>query len=133
MTDLRDQLQTTMAGSYTLDRELGGGMSRSFLADGLQLGRQMVVKVLSPELVAGISAECLELEIRLAASLQQVNIVPLLLAGELWASSTSGHSMFVTPKGTDLEAMDTASRAGTGGGGYMPPSGHVPQDDDLAL
>lgn len=34
MTDLRDQLQTTLGGSYTLERELGGGgMSRVFVAE----------------------------------------------------------------------------------------------------
>lgn len=32
--DLRDQLQATLTGTYTLDRELGGGgMSRVFLAE----------------------------------------------------------------------------------------------------
>ncbi|HEU4585401.1 MAG TPA: serine/threonine-protein kinase, partial [Gemmatimonadaceae bacterium] len=83
MSDLREQLQSTLAGSYTLDRELGGGgMSRVFLADELRLGRRVVVKVLSPELAAGISAERFEREIRLAASLQQANIVPVLSAGE---------------------------------------------------
>ena len=57
MTDLRDQLQSTLSGSYNLERELGGGgMSRVFLADELRLGRRVVVKVLSPELAAGISA-----------------------------------------------------------------------------
>jgi tetratricopeptide (TPR) repeat protein len=40
------------------------------------------VKVLTPELTAGISADRFEREIRLAASLQQANIVPLLSAGE---------------------------------------------------
>ena len=83
MIDLREQLQGTLSGSYTLERELGGGgMSRVFLADELRLGRQVVVKVLSPELAAGISAERFEREIRLAASLQQANIVPLLSAGD---------------------------------------------------
>jgi len=83
MTDLRDQLQSTLSGSYTLERELGGGgMSRVFLADELRLGRRVVVKVLSPELAAGISAERFEREIRLAASLQQANIVPVLAVGE---------------------------------------------------
>ena len=57
-------------------------MSRVFVADELRLGRKVVVKVLSPELAAGISAERFEREIRLAASLQQANIVPVLSAGE---------------------------------------------------
>jgi serine/threonine-protein kinase len=40
-----------------------------------------VVKVLSPELAAGLSTERFEREIQLAASLQQANIVPLMSAG----------------------------------------------------
>ena len=81
--DLRDQLQAALGGAYTLGRELGGGgMSRVFLAEDMRLGRTVVVKVLAPELVAGISAERFEREIRLAASLQQANIVPLLTAGD---------------------------------------------------
>jgi hypothetical protein len=45
--DLREQLQATLSGSYTLERELGGGgMSRVFVAeelhaaDGWRLGSQ---------------------------------------------------------------------------------------------
>jgi tetratricopeptide (TPR) repeat protein/tRNA A-37 threonylcarbamoyl transferase component Bud32 len=83
MTDLQKQLQSTLSGSYTLERELGGGgMSRVFLADEVKLARKVVVKVLSPELAAGISAERFEREILLAASLQQANIVPVLSTGE---------------------------------------------------
>jgi eukaryotic-like serine/threonine-protein kinase len=79
---LRDQLQATLSGSYTLERELGGGgMSRVFLAEETQLNRKVVVKVLSTELAAGISAERFQREIRTAASLQQANIVPVLAAG----------------------------------------------------
>ena len=57
-------------------------MSRVFLAEDTRLGRTVVVKVLAPELVAGISAERFEREIRVAAALQQANIVPLLTAGD---------------------------------------------------
>ena len=81
--ELRQQLQQTLGSTYTLERELGGGgMSRVFVAEETRLGRRVVVKVLTPELTAGISAERFEREIRLAASLQQANIVPLLSAGE---------------------------------------------------
>jgi tetratricopeptide (TPR) repeat protein/tRNA A-37 threonylcarbamoyl transferase component Bud32 len=102
MAELRDQLQSTLSGSYTLERELGGGgMSRVFLADELRLGRQVVVKVLSPELAAGISAERFEREIRLAASLQQANIVPVLSVGD-----TNGLPYYTMPyvEGESLRA-----------------------------
>src|SRR5678816_958365 len=56
MTDLRERLQTTLGDNYILERELGGGgMSRVFVADETALGRKVVVKVLPPELVAGVS------------------------------------------------------------------------------
>jgi len=82
--DLREQLLSTLGSGYTFGRELGGGgMSRVFMADDLRLGRKVVVKVLAPDLAAGVSVERFEREIRLAASLQQANIVPLLAAGEV--------------------------------------------------
>jgi serine/threonine-protein kinase len=81
--DLREQLQRTLGDSYQLERELGGGgMSRVFVAEERALGRKVVVKVLSPELAAGVSSERFAREIRVAARLQQANIVPLLTTGE---------------------------------------------------
>ena len=81
-TDLRTQLQTTLGDGYTLERELGGGgMSRVFLAREHALGREVVVKLLSPELAASLSAERFTREIKLAAALQEPHIVPVLAAG----------------------------------------------------
>src|SRR6478672_1428404 len=83
MANLQDQLSASLSGAYTIERELGGGgMSRVFLAEESRLRRKVVVKVLSPELAAGISAERFEREIQLAASLMQANIVPVLSTGE---------------------------------------------------
>ena len=83
MTDLRDQLQASLGNAYVLERELGGGgMSRVFVATETALGRRVVVKVVSLEIAAGVSVTRFAREIRLAASLQQANIVPLLSAGE---------------------------------------------------
>jgi TolB-like protein/Tfp pilus assembly protein PilF len=82
-TDLRSHLESTLGASYTIEGELGGGgMSRVFVATERALGRRVVIKVLSPELAAEVSAKRFEREIRLAASLQQANIVPVLSAGE---------------------------------------------------
>src|SRR5688500_16140912 len=82
-TDLQDRLKATLGGSYTIDRELGGGgMSRVFVAEETSLGRKVVVKVLSPELAAGISVDRFKREIQMAARLQQANIVPVHSAGE---------------------------------------------------
>jgi TolB-like protein len=80
---LRDQLQSTLGTACTLTRELGGGgMSRVFVARDVALDRDVVVKVLAPDLAAGVSAERFAREIKLAAGLQQANIVPLLSAGQ---------------------------------------------------
>src|SRR5262249_33534732 len=83
-TDLRSQLQATLGGAYTLERELGGGgMSRVFAAEETALGRKVAVKVLPPELVVGVSVERFKREILVAAKLQHPHIVPVLSAGEL--------------------------------------------------
>ena len=80
--DLREHLQFSLGNSYTLERELGGGgMSRVFVAEEASLGRRVVVKVLAPELAHELSAERFAREIRLAASLQHPNIVPVHSAG----------------------------------------------------
>lgn len=81
-SDLLAQLQEVLGGSYRVDRELGGaGMSRVFLAHEVDLERQVVVKVLPPDLAAGINADRFRREIQLAARLQHPHIVPLLSAG----------------------------------------------------
>ena len=81
--ELRDELQKTFGDSYTIERELGGGgMSRVFLAVEQSLGRRVVVKMLPDETAAAVSIERFKREIRLAASLQQANIVPVLAAGD---------------------------------------------------
>src|SRR6476619_7673812 len=83
MTDIRSDLQTALGDSYKLERELGGGgMSWVFLAEETALGRKVVVKVLSPELLAGVNIDRFRREIQLAARLQQAQIVPVLSAGE---------------------------------------------------
>jgi len=84
MSELRDELQRTLGDTYTLERELGGGgMSRVFMAEDNALGRKVVVKVLSPDLTAGVNVDRFKREIQLAARLLQAQIVPVLAAGEL--------------------------------------------------
>jgi tetratricopeptide (TPR) repeat protein/tRNA A-37 threonylcarbamoyl transferase component Bud32 len=83
---LRDELQQTLGTAYTLERELGGGgMSRVFLAEELSLGRKVVVKVLPPEIAAGVNVDRFKREIQMAARLQHPHIVPVLTAGEMGA------------------------------------------------
>ena len=81
---LRDQLQDALGASYTITRELGGGgMSRVFVAREESLRRNVVVKVLPPDLLAGVNAERFDREIELAAGLQHPHIVPVLTAGNM--------------------------------------------------
>ncbi|MEO8634450.1 MAG: protein kinase [Gemmatimonadales bacterium] len=82
MTSLDDRLRDALADRYRLERELGGGgMSRVWVATEIALDRQVVVKVIATELTEGLSAERFTREVRLAARLQQANIVPVLNAG----------------------------------------------------
>jgi eukaryotic-like serine/threonine-protein kinase len=85
MTDkLREQLQGALGSTYSIGRELGGGgMSRVFVAEENSLGRTVVVKVLSPELTAGVNIDRFKREIKLAARLQHPHIVPVLQSGEI--------------------------------------------------
>ena len=82
-TVLRDQLQQSIGETYTIERELGGGgMSRVFVAHERALDRRVVIKVLPPELAAGLNSERFRREIQLVAGLQHPHIVPVLTAGD---------------------------------------------------
>src|SRR6266576_699907 len=66
-----------------MKRELrAGGMARVFVARDETLARDVVVKVLPPELTYNFSAARFAREIKLAAALQEPHIVPVLTAGQ---------------------------------------------------
>jgi eukaryotic-like serine/threonine-protein kinase len=107
--ELQEQLQVALGGSYTVQRELTrGGMSRVFLATETALDRAVVIKVISPDLAAGVSASRFAREIRLAASLQQANIVPLLSAGE-----SAGLPYYTMPFVAGLSLRDRLGKVGS--------------------
>jgi eukaryotic-like serine/threonine-protein kinase len=56
-------------------------MSLVFVARDDSLGREVVVKILMPDLAATLNVERFTREIKLVAKLQQANIVPVLTAG----------------------------------------------------
>ena len=86
-------LSQALTGGYTIERELGGGgMSRTYLAREHALSRQVVVKVLSPDLLQGLSIERFKREVLLAAQLQHPHVVPVLSAGD-----TDGMPWFTMP------------------------------------
>jgi Tol biopolymer transport system component len=82
MTDLTQRLAAALGGAYTITGELGGGgMARVFVARENALERDVVVKVLPPDLGAGVNVERFRREIQLAAKLQHPHIVTVLTAG----------------------------------------------------
>ena len=82
--DLKVRLEKTLGGTYTIERELGGGsMSRVFLAHDNSLDRKIVLKVLPAEMAATVMLDRFRREIQLAAQLQHPHIVPLFSAGEV--------------------------------------------------
>ncbi|HUQ20740.1 MAG TPA: serine/threonine-protein kinase [Gemmatimonadaceae bacterium] len=80
--NLRRELQQALGTTYTIERELGGGgMSRIYVANENSLDRKVVVKVLPPEVAAGVKVERFKREIQFLARLHHPHIVPLLAAG----------------------------------------------------
>jgi eukaryotic-like serine/threonine-protein kinase len=123
--DLRSQLQANLPG-YSIERELGGGgMARVFVAHETALGRSVVIKVLSPELAAGVSGRRFAREIRLLASLQQANIVPVLTSGE-----TDGLPYYTMPF---VEGRSLRDRIDTEGAFSLPETIGVLRDVARAL
>ena len=82
--DLSTRLAAALSASYRIDDELRpGGMSRVFLATELRFQRRVVIKVLAPELAAGLQLERFEREMQLTGALQDPHIVPVLNAGDV--------------------------------------------------
>lgn len=92
-TSLQDLLQSSLGDAYRVERELApGGMSRLFLATEQSLERQVVVKLLPPELASEASAQRFQREMLVTARLQHAHILPVLSAG-----ARDGLLYYVTP------------------------------------
>jgi len=74
----------TVGGHYRIDRRLGeGGMSYVYLAQDLEAGREVALKVLSPRLIRDPgSVERLKREAAIAMRLEHPNVCPILGLGE---------------------------------------------------
>jgi serine/threonine-protein kinase len=82
VTELIAVLRGALAGRYDVQRELGrGGMATVFLADDLKHGRPVAIKVLHPEIAAGLGSDRFLREIQIAARLQHPHILPLYDSG----------------------------------------------------
>jgi serine/threonine-protein kinase len=105
MASISERLLSALGGSYTIERELtGGGMALVFVGEDHDLQRKVVIKILPPELAAGVSAERFRREILTVARLQHPHIVPVLKAGEV-----DGLPYFVMPY-VDGESIDVRLR-----------------------
>lgn len=90
MPDLRSKLQTALGDRYRISRELtGGGMSRIYLAEDRVLEREVVVKVLAPDLVDEERIGRFRLEVLQTARMQHPTIVPVIEVGAI--EDTVGH------------------------------------------
>src|SRR5258705_12632289 len=91
-----DEVETligSLAGRYTIERELGaGGMATVYLAHDEKHDRKVAIKVLKPELAAVLGAERFVVEIKTTASLQHPHILPLFDSG-----TAEGFLFYVMP------------------------------------
>ena len=83
------ELTAALADRYRVERELGrGGMATVYLAHDLKHDRPVALKVLHPEIAAGLGPERFLREIRLTARLQHAHILPVFdsgaVAGRPW-------------------------------------------------
>ena len=78
-----DKLREALAGSYSIDRELGrGGMATVYLAQDAKHDRVVALKVLHPDLAASLGPDRFLREIKLAARLNHPHILPLFDSGD---------------------------------------------------
>lgn len=93
MQESTDELRVALAARFAIEREIArGGMGTVLLAHDRRLGRDVAIKVLTPELSAQLGPDRFEREIRLTARLVHPNIVPLFDSGE-----AAGRLYFVMP------------------------------------
>lgn len=103
-----DEIRAAFAAGYDIEREIhGGGMSRVYLATERALHRRVVIKVLPPDLAAGVNRERFRREVQLAAQLQHPHIVPLYAAGD------QGDLLYYTMPFIEGESLRHALHAGT--------------------
>jgi len=102
------RLQEAMAERYPIERPLGrGGMATVYLACDVKHQRQVAVKVLHPELAAGLGTERFLREIRIEAGLQHPHILPLHDSGE-----ADGFLYYVMPYVAGESLRDRLTREG---------------------
>ncbi len=102
----QERLAIALANRYRIDRQLGqGGMATVYLAHDLRHDRQVVLKVLKPELAAVLGGERFVVEIKTTAALQHPHILPLFESG-----TADGFLYYVMPyiQGETLRSRKTS-------------------------
>jgi serine/threonine protein kinase len=78
-----ERLQEALGNRWTLERELGHGLTSTvYLARDLKHRRHVAIKVLRPELAATLGSERFHREIEIAAGLSHPHILPLYSSGD---------------------------------------------------
>lgn len=78
MSAVPEGFAVSLADRYRIERELGrGGMATVYLAADLKHGRQVAIKLLTPEMAAAIGPERFRREIEIAARLNHPHILAL--------------------------------------------------------
>ncbi len=94
MSDLRASLSMALGAAYLIERELTDvGTSRQFLANDLANGRDIIVKVLAPELAHMVDAEIFSIETRRLSMLEEPHTLPVYATGE----TEDGHVYIIRP------------------------------------
>ena len=120
-TDTKTSLSDSLAGRYTIVRELGhGGMATVYLAD-IRHRRKVAIKVLNAELSAVIGHERFLKEIQVTAGLQHPNILPLFDSG-----NADGLLFYVMPFVDGESLRERTAR------GALPTSGAIAVLRDVA-
>ena len=113
-------MKPSVSSKFAITATVGVGMNplhaavdpvthRVFVANEIRLGRKVVVKVLSPELAAGISAERFEREIRMAASLQQAYLSDAL--NQMAAEGVPLVPVYIDGRWREIDTEEDLSRA----------------------
>jgi eukaryotic-like serine/threonine-protein kinase len=96
--ELVASLNAALVGRYVVEREIGaGGMATVYLARDLRHQRAVALKVLDRDLGAALGAERFLSEIRVTASLQHPNLLPLFDSGDVTDRDGSVFLFYVMP------------------------------------
>jgi TolB-like protein/Tfp pilus assembly protein PilF/tRNA A-37 threonylcarbamoyl transferase component Bud32 len=108
MTDVLARLRDALADRYPIERVLGrGGTATVYLARDVKHQRPVAVKVLHPQLAAGLGTDRFLREIRIEAALQHPHILPLHDSGE-----ADGFLYYVMPFVAGESLRERLRRAG---------------------